>query len=99
MHEVPELRRYLPVRRIELAFVRLPGAGGRSFRVQKDLADEDEVARYQTDVRAKLSGLIGEVRAIHDGAVVEPDPAATCRLCSFQPLCPLWPQAGEVIPV
>jgi len=47
---------------------------------------------YEENAQARLEELIRRVRE-EDFA---PSPEAECRFCSFKPICPLWPEGGEV---
>jgi CRISPR/Cas system-associated exonuclease Cas4 (RecB family) len=49
-------------------------------------------------MRATLSRLIGRVRALYESGQVRPNPSANCRFCTFQPLCPLFPEGAELFP-
>ena len=98
VHEAENLRKYLPVRAIELAFVRdVEFFDGGIARLPKAFT-RDEEPEYDERMRATLSHLIGRVRALYESGQVRPNPAANCRFCTFQPLCPLFPEGAELFP-
>jgi superfamily I DNA/RNA helicase/RecB family exonuclease len=98
LHEAEELRTYLPVRAVELAFVRdTEWHQGGIARTARGFTGDDE-AEYEADSRAILSEMIGRVRSLYETARIRPNPAANCRFCSFQPLCPLFPEGAEIFP-
>jgi hypothetical protein len=49
-------------------------------------------------MRATLSELIARVRALYETEVIRPNPGANCRFCTFQPLCPLFPEGSDPFP-
>jgi superfamily I DNA/RNA helicase/RecB family exonuclease len=51
----------------------------------------EDVDDYETEMRETLTRLIAAVRAEE----FAPNPAADCRYCGFQSICPRWPEGGE----
>jgi superfamily I DNA/RNA helicase/RecB family exonuclease len=98
VQESENLRPYLPVRAIELAFVRdVEFHEGGMARQTKGFTRDDE-AEYEGRMRATLSELIARVRALYETEVIRPNPGANCRFCTFQPLCPLFPEGSDPFP-
>ncbi len=98
VQESENLRPYLPVRAIELAFVRdVEFHEGGMARQTKGFTRDDE-AEYDGRMRATLSQLIARVRALYETEVIRPNPGANCRFCTFQPLCPLFPEGSDPFP-
>jgi superfamily I DNA/RNA helicase/RecB family exonuclease len=98
LHEADDLRQYLPVRGIELAFVRdVEFFDGGIARLPKAFS-KDEEPEYDSRMRATLSELIGRVRTLYETGRVRPNPSANCRFCTFQPLCPLFPEGADALP-
>jgi RecB family exonuclease len=98
VHEAENLRRFLPVRGIELVFIRDEEFfDGGIARQTKGFTRDDE-DDYAARMRATLSRLIGRVRALYDGAEIRPNAGANCRFCTFQPLCPLFPEGADLFP-
>jgi superfamily I DNA/RNA helicase len=98
VQESENLRPYLPVRAIELAFVRdVEFHEGGMARQTKGFTRDDE-AEYDGRMRATLSQLIGRVRALYETEIIRPNPGANCRFCTFQPLCPLFPEGSDPFP-
>jgi hypothetical protein len=99
VHEAEELREHLPVRAVELAFVRdLEFHDGVIARTALAFRGDD-AAEFARTSRERLSELIARVRALYDGGEIRPNPAANCRYCTFQPLCPLFPEGSDPLPV
>ncbi len=98
VREAESLRKYLPVRAVELAYVReVDRYEGGIARTTKAFAGDGE-AEYEEQSRRELSELIGRVRAIYETEVIRPNPGANCRFCSFQSLCPLFPEGADPFP-
>lgn len=98
IHEVPELQQYLPVKHIELTFVREENRReGGTFRVERGFTPSS-AATYEQATRERLADLIDRVNTIYDDGVIEPNPKANCRFCSFKPLCPLYPESHDLFP-
>jgi hypothetical protein len=53
---------------------------------------------YEAQVSERVSGLIDRVRGLIDGETYRPNPKADCYWCRFKPLCPLFPEGGELFP-
>jgi superfamily I DNA/RNA helicase/RecB family exonuclease len=99
VHEAEELRQYLPVRAVELAYVRdLEFHDGVIARTSLAFRGDD-AADYARTSRDRLSELIGRVRSLYDGGEIRPNAYANCRYCTFQPLCPLFPEGSDPFPV
>jgi superfamily I DNA/RNA helicase/RecB family exonuclease len=97
MNAAPELKEFLPVKAVELTFLkeRSKGAISRSqLALTPTLAGE-----YATEMRERLESLIGRVRDLLTTEVYRPNPAANCFHCRFKPLCPLYPEGRPVLPV
>lgn len=98
VREAESLRKYLPVRAVELAYVReVDRYEGGIARTTKAFTGDGE-AEYEEQSRRELSELIGRVRAIYETEVIRPNPGANCRFCSFQSLCPLFPEGADPFP-
>jgi superfamily I DNA/RNA helicase/RecB family exonuclease len=97
--EAEELADYRPVRAVQLSFLRgreRGGGGVAKLPWQPAGNDRDE---YLAGMRERLSGLIGRIRTLGETEVYRPNPAANCRYCEFQTLCPLWPEGAPLFPV
>jgi superfamily I DNA/RNA helicase/RecB family exonuclease len=97
LNAVPELREFLPVKAVELAFLK-ERSKGQISRAQLPLTPT-AAGEYATAMRDRLGGLIGRVRELLATEVYRPNPAAECFHCRFKPLCPLYPEGRPVLPV
>jgi RecB family exonuclease len=97
MNAAPELEEFLPVKAVELTFLKERSRGGIS-RAQLALTPT-AAGDYTTAMRDRLEGLIGRVRDLLATEVYRPNPAANCFHCRFKPLCPLYPEGRPVLPV
>jgi hypothetical protein len=86
------------VKGVELAFLRDRGRDGSIARAYKGFTskDHEEYERVMTD---RLTDLIGRIKEQLDSETYRPSPAANCRFCEFKPLCPLWPEGADVLPL
>jgi CRISPR/Cas system-associated exonuclease Cas4 (RecB family) len=87
MREVPELREMGRPSILELAFLAVESYGKfkrMPFRPPPGFADWAEKT------------LIEYLRTIREERFA-PSPEAECRNCPFKPVCPVWPQGGEVL--
>ena len=93
VHRAPELAEFLPVKAVELAFLkdRKDGTVHRAHMGLNSHAQED----YEAKVSERLSALIARVKELLATENYRPNPGANCRLCDFKPLCPLWPEGRE----
>ncbi len=93
-----DLEPFRPVAGVELAF--LGGTRGKKdLRVLDWPIDPAEEAGYVTRVRERVSELIGRVHELDASGEYVASTAASCFFCRFQPLCPRYPEGGEVFPV
>jgi hypothetical protein len=96
---VPELAPYLPVKAVELAFLKeRDWRKGGIARAQLPLTPT-AAGEYRTAMRERLEGLIARVREHLADEVYRPNPAADCFHCRFKPLCPLYSEGRPVLPV
>jgi superfamily I DNA/RNA helicase/RecB family exonuclease len=98
VQEAEELAPFRPVKGVELAFLRDRGRDGLIARAYKGFTSKDH-EEYREVMTERLSGLIGEIKEQLSGEVYRPSPAANCRFCEFKPLCPLWPEGADVLPL
>ena len=96
--ECEDLAGFRPVHGVELAYL----AGKRSNDELVVLgwpiaegAEED----YKQRMRERLSGLIGTIRELDETGRYVPSTKANCFFCSFQTLCPRYPEGGAVFPI
>ena len=94
VHRAPELAQFLPVKAVELAFLKERRDGG-VHRAQLGLNSQAQ-HDYEVKMSERLSSLIARVKELVESENYRPNPAATCRNCDFKPLCPLWPEGREV---
>src|SRR5262249_54947456 len=97
MNAAPELKEFLPVKAVELTFLKERSRGAISpaqLALTPTLAGE-----YATGMRERLEGLIDRVRDLLATEVYRPNPAANCFHCRFKPLCPLYPEGRPVLPL
>ena len=94
VHRAPELAEFLPVKAVELAFLKERKDGGvhRAHLGLNSQAQHD----YEAKMSERLSSLIARVKELLRTENYRPNPAANCRNCDFKPLCPLWPEGREV---
>jgi len=97
LNEVPELARFLPVKAVELAFLK-ERSRGQISRAQLPLTPS-AAGEYRAGMRERLLGLVHRVRELESTETYRPSPAANCFHCRFKPLCPMFPEGREVIPV
>ncbi|MEX2202889.1 MAG: PD-(D/E)XK nuclease family protein, partial [Actinomycetota bacterium] len=96
--ECEDLAEHRPVEAVELAF--LGGKKAGPELVVKEWALPDDVEEdYQTRMRERVSGLIGQVRALEQGRRYVASTKANCFFCRFQTLCTRYPQGGAVFPI
>jgi superfamily I DNA/RNA helicase/RecB family exonuclease len=95
--ETPELREFLPVRAVQLAFLRDLERGQIKHATQSFLGQTDET-EYRVGIEARLEELIERLRSLRASGVYRPNPKANCRFCDFHELCPLWPEGRELFP-
>ena len=98
VHHAEELAPYRPVKGVELAFLRERDRDGLIARAYKGFTSKDE-ADYREGMSERLSERIGEIGELLEGETYRPSPAANCRFCEFKPLCPLWPEGAEALPL
>ena len=98
VEEAEELAAFRPVRAVELAFVR--GTEREPDRVARIpwMPSGDHRQEYRDAMRERLSGLIERIRTMTAGETYRPNPAANCRYCDFQTMCPLWPEGAPLFP-
>jgi superfamily I DNA/RNA helicase/RecB family exonuclease len=97
MNAAPELKEFLPVKAVELTFLKERSRGAIS-RAQLALTPT-AAGEYTAAMGERLEGLIGRVRGLLADEVYRPNPAANCFHCRFKPLCPLYPEGRPVLPV
>jgi hypothetical protein len=96
--EDENLAEHRPVEAVELAF--LGGKKAGSELVVKEWALPDDVEEdYQIRMRERVSGLIGQVRALEEDRRYVASTKANCFFCRFQTLCTRYPQGGAVFPI
>jgi len=95
LNEVPELARYLPVKAVELAFLKERSRGAIA-RAQLPLTPSS-AGEYRAGMRERLLGLVHRVRELESSENYRPSPAANCFHCRFKPLCPMFPEGRDVI--
>jgi RecB family exonuclease len=93
----PELEPFRPVKQVELVFLR-EDPGKPWFRAQLGMNSKTQ-EEFGQAMRERLSGLIAQIRELNRTEVYRPKPDANCRFCDFKPLCPLWPEGHELLPV
>jgi superfamily I DNA/RNA helicase/RecB family exonuclease len=97
VNTAPELKQYLPVKAVELAFLKQRSYG---IVARTGLPLTSKVAPdYERRMRDRLGGLIGRVRELSQNETYRPSPAANCFHCRFKPLCPMYTEGQDVIPV
>ena len=96
LNEVPELAPFLPVKAVELAFLKERSRGAIS-RAQLPLTPSS-AGEYRAGMRERLLGLVHRVRELESSENYRPSPAANCFHCRFKPLCPMFPEGRDVIP-
>src|SRR5207245_1031014 len=79
LNAVAELREFLPVKAVELAFLK-ERSKGQISRAQLPLTPT-AAGEYATAMRDRLGGLIGRVRELLATEVYRPNPAAQCSPC------------------
>jgi superfamily I DNA/RNA helicase/CRISPR/Cas system-associated exonuclease Cas4 (RecB family) len=62
---------------------------GESFSVRAFAPREG----YEQWAEDTIRGLVANIRE----ESFAPNPEADCRFCSFKPICPVWPEGGEVV--
>jgi superfamily I DNA/RNA helicase/RecB family exonuclease len=97
LNAVPELREFLPVKAVELAFLKEKSRGAIS-RAQLPLTPS-AAGEYRTAMLERLGGLIERVRGLLSDEVYRPNPTANCFHCRFKPLCPLYSEGRPILPV
>jgi superfamily I DNA/RNA helicase/RecB family exonuclease len=95
LNEVPELAPFLPVKAVELAFLKERSRGAIS-RAQLPLTPST-AGDYRAAMRERLLGLVHRVRELESTENYRPSPAANCFHCRFKPLCPMFPEGRDVI--
>lgn len=98
VNRAEELAGYRPVRAVELAFLRDRDQSGGIVHRAKPIS-AGAAPGYEQEMTGRLSGLIGRLRDLRDSQRYRPDPAASCRLCDFKTLCPLWPEGAPLFPI
>lgn len=103
VHHSDALAGFRPVRAVELSFLREDprrnqASPGPMAIAQLPIRERDR-DEYERVVTERLSGLIGQVRDLIATEVYRANPAADCYFCRFKPLCPLWPEGAEVLPM
>jgi RecB family exonuclease len=97
VNRAEELAAYRPVKAVELAFLK---EGLNSSRFHTQLAMNSQAQQeFGEKMTVRLSGLIEQIRELLRTEVYRPSPQAECRYCDFKPLCPLWPEGRELLPV
>jgi superfamily I DNA/RNA helicase/RecB family exonuclease len=96
MNAAPELKEFLPVKAVELTFLKERSRGAIS-RAQLALTPS-AAGEYTEAMQERLEGLIVRVRDLLATEVYRPNPAANCFHCRFKPLCPLYPEGRPVLP-
>jgi len=95
---VPELQAYRPVKAVELAFLRdRDWRSGEIARTVLALTSKEE-PEYRAAMTSRLHDLIARIRDLLESERYRPNPQANCRFCEFKPLCPLFPEGGELFP-
>ena len=97
LNEVPELARFLPVKAVELAFLKERSRGAIS-RAQLPLTPS-AAGEYRAGMRERLLGLVHRVRELESTENYRPSPAANCFHCRFKPLCPMFPEGRDPVPL
>jgi putative RecB family exonuclease len=96
--ETPELREFLPVKAVQLAFLRDVDRSGQIKHATQSFFGRTDEAEYRARTEERLSELIERLRGLRESGVYRPNPAANCRFCDFHELCPLWPEGRELLP-
>ena len=97
VNTAPELKQFLPVKAVELAFLK-QRSYGQVARTGLPLTSK-VAPDYGRRMRERLGGLIGRVRELSENENYRPSPAANCFHCRFKPLCPMYSEGQDVIPV
>lgn len=99
VRECEELAEHRP----DLAGVELAFLGGKrndpSVQVLAWSIPEGGEEGYQLRMRERLAGLIERVRRLDETGSYVPSTAADCMFCGFRPLCPRYPEGGQVFPI
>ncbi len=90
------LERFHPVRAVELSFIK--GDWKKQLVRTGKQFSERKAPEYEAKVTERLSELVADLRDLNEKEVWSPNPAANCRFCSFQPLCPLYPEGQPLFP-
>jgi hypothetical protein len=96
--ECEDLAEFRPVQGVELAFLagkwKKPELALLEWPIAEG-AEED----YKQRMRERLSGLIQTIHELDATGRYVPSTKANCRFCSFQTLCPRYPEGGAVFPI
>ena len=99
-HEAEELAGFLPVRAVELLYLKGNWRTGkpepRAWQVGEGSQNDE---RYQAAMRERLLGLIANVRELNRNEIYRPRTTADCWSCEFKTLCPLFPEGRPLFPV
>ena len=96
--ETPELREYLPVKAVQLAFLRDVDRSGQIKHATQSFFGRTDETDYRLRIEERLTELIEQLRGLRESGVYRPNPKANCRFCDFHELCPLWPEGRELLP-
>jgi RecB family exonuclease len=97
VQESEELAEYLPVHKVELAFLR---GNWKSTQIDfRKFVVHERDDSWEQKMRERLSGLIAKKKELIATETYRPSPYANCRFCDFRSLCPLWAEGQPVFPV
>ena len=96
VRECEDLAPFRPVEAVELAFLAGTKRSSDEAKVLEwSVADADE-AEYAAAMRARVTALVGRVRALSEGGTYTASTAANCFFCRFQTMCARYPQGAPV---
>ena len=89
VHRDPRLQRFLPVRQLDVAYVRGEERGGIAIRkVDVDVAAPEAAV---AEIEERVRGLVGRVRALAASGAYPPSPSSdACDRCEVRSLCPAY---------
>jgi superfamily I DNA/RNA helicase/RecB family exonuclease len=98
VNEAEELREFLPVKAVQLAFLRDVDRSGQIKHATQSFFGRTDETEYRARIEERLDELIGRLRGLRESGIYRPNPGANCRFCDFHVLCPLWPEGRELLP-
>ncbi len=94
--ECDELAEFRPVDAVELAYLAGTKADAAEPTVLEWRIETDEEARYVTEMRSRVEGLVERVRMLTEEGSYTASTAADCFFCRFQTMCPRYAEGRPV---